>query len=286
MPSLRDIRRRITSVKNTRQITRAMKLVSGAKLKRATDAANAAKPYQQTLSRVLARVVAAAGDVEHELLTVPTNTTDVLVVVISPDRGLCGAFNQNLMRATQEKVDGLIGQGKKVRIVTYGKKSRAYFEKRGYNVVESHIGITPQKFSETANALAENLVAQLKSNSYSAAYLAYNEFRSVMSQRASFDVVLPMRLDAAASEGAGDYVFEPAGQEILNELLPMALRARLLQAWLETEAGEQASRMVAMDNATRNASELITNLTLQYNRARQAYITKELIEIVSGAEAL
>lgn len=288
MPSLRDIRRRITSVKNTRQITRAMKLVAGAKLKKATDAANAAKPYQRTLKRVLDRVVAAAGDVEHELLSVPTNQTDVLVVVVSSDRGLCGAFNQQLCRSTQERIDALAASGKKVRLVTYGKKAKAYFEKRGYDVVESHVGLTPPKFAEHADMLMENLVVQLKANSYSCAILAYNEFKSVMSQKPSFEQVLPMRLEQKdePGAGAGDYLFEPAGGEILGELLPMALRGRLLQAFLETEAGFQAAQMTAMDNATRNASELISQLTLDYNRARQAYITKELIEIVSGAEAL
>ena len=233
MASLRDIRRRISSVKNTRQITRAMKLMSGARLKRATDAANAAKPYQRTLQRVLDRVVQAAGDVEHELLSVPTNQTDVLVVVISSDRGLCGGFNQNLCRATQEQVDRIIASGKKVHMVTFGRKAKSFFEKRGYNVVTATTGITPAKFTGTAEQLMESLI-----------------------------ILMP---DLAG------------GQE---------LRGRLLQAFLETEAGEQAARMTAMDSATRNATDLINRLTLQYNRARQAAITKELIEIVSGAEAL
>lgn len=288
MPSLRDIRRRISSVKNTRQITRAMKLMSGARLKRATDAANAAKPYQRTLQRVLDRVVSAAGDVEHELLNVPTNQTDVLVVVISSDRGLCGGFNQNLCKATQEQIDRLIANGKKVRLLTFGRKCKAFFERRGYTIVESTTGVTPVKFVATAEHLMETLVVQLNSNGFSAAILAYQEFRSVMSQRPSFEQILPMRIEQKtdAKDVGGDYLFEPAGQEILNELLPMALRGRLLQAFLETEAGEQAARMTAMDNATRNATDLINRLTLQYNRARQAAITKELIEIVSGAEAL
>lgn len=288
MPSLRDIRRRISSVKNTRQITRAMKLVSGAKLKRATDAAIAARPYQRTLTRVLQRVVASAGDIEHPLLTQPSNTADVLVVLLTADRGLCGAFNQNICRATQEQVNRLVSSGKKVTLVCYGKKGKAYFEKRGYDVAESYAGMVPASYVRFADELAVKLVAQLNANAFSAAYLAYNEFRSVMSQKPSFQQVLPMKLESTdGGEGAGgDYLYEPRGQEILAELLPMALRTQLFQAFLETEAGEQASRMTAMDNATRNAGELIASLTLDYNRARQAYITKELIEIVSGAEAL
>jgi len=287
MPSLRDIRRRIQSVKNTRQITRAMKLVAGAKLKKATDAANAARPYQRTLKRVLDRVVAAAGDAEHELLAVPTNTTDVLVVVVSSDRGLCGSFNQALCRATQERIDAIVAGGQKVRLITYGKKARAYFDKRGYTIAEAVAGLTPPTFASHADRLMESLVVQLKANGFARAILAYNEFKSVMSQKATFEQLLPMRIEQGTGGGeGGDYLFEPAGEEILGELLPMALRGRLLQAFLETEAGFQASQMTAMDNATRNASELINSLTLDYNRARQAYITKELIEIVSGAEAL
>lgn len=287
MPSLRDIRRRIQSVKNTRQITRAMKLVAGAKLKKATDAAVAARPYQKTLQRTLERVVAAAGDVEHPLLTVPANDQDVTVVLLSSDRGLCGPFNNNLCRNIQEQVDKLIAGGKNVSLVCFGRKGRGYFEKRGYRVLDATTGLSPAQFPAAADALAARLVSELNQNAWSVAYLAYNEFQNVMSQKPAFQQLLPMRLDAAGEEGAGgDYLFEPAGDQILGELLPMALRTRIFQAFLENEAGEQAARMTAMDSATRNAGELIDKLTLNYNRARQAYITKELIEIVSGAEAL
>lgn len=287
MPSLRDIRRRIQSVKNTRQITRAMKLVAGAKLKKATDAAIAARPYQKTLQRTLERVVAAAGDVEHPLLTVPANENDVTVVLLTSDRGLCGPFNNNLCRNIQEQVDGLVASGKKVSLVIFGRKGKNYFEKRGYKVVDATTGLTPATLPEAADKLAARLMGELNLNAWSVAYLAYNEFHNVMSQKPAFQQLLPMRLDAAGGEGAGgDYLFEPAGDEILGELLPMALRTRIFQAFLENEAGEQAARMTAMDSATRNAGELIDKLTLNYNRARQAYITKELIEIVSGAEAL
>ena len=288
MASLRDIRRRIGSVKNTRQITRAMKLVSGAKLRRATEAATAAKPYQQTLSRVLSRVVQAAGDVEHPLLTVPDNDNDVLVVILGSDRGLCGAFNSALFRKVQKDIDGLVDEGKNVRIIAYGKKVKAHFTSRNYNVVDSTVDLKPEDYAQIADALADKLVSELSVSAFSTAYVAFNEYRNVMNQDPNFVQVLPMKLDDDGEDTAasGDFLYEPDGQQILSHLLPMALRTELFQAFLETQAGEQAARMAAMDNATRNASELIDSLTLEYNRARQAAITTELTEIVSGAEAL
>jgi F-type H+-transporting ATPase subunit gamma len=290
MASLRDIRGRITSVKNTRQITKAMKLVATAKLARATQAAKAAKPYSQTLTRVLVNVVAAAGDVEHTLLNVPDNDTDVVVVLLTADRGLCGNFNNAVCRATQEKVDALIAEGKKVSFFCYGKKGRAYFERRGYTIAESTVDLAPAAFAGFADSLTTRLVADMEKNSFSTVYLAYNEFKSVLTQRPTFEQILPMKVTVAEGEesgaGGSGYLYEPAGQEILDRLLPLSVRTRFFQAFLETQAGEQAARMTAMDNSTRNASELIDRLTLEYNRARQAAITKELIEIISGAQAL
>ena len=286
MASLRDTRRRISSVKNTRQITRAMKLVAGAKLRRATEAATAAKPYQQTLSRVLSRVVANAGEVEHPLLKVPENQSDALVVVMSSDRGLCGGFNSQLLRSIQADVDALIKDGKNVSIIAFGKKAVGHFRKRGYNVVEATIDIDPEQYADEADKLAERLMAEMAANGFEKAYLAFNDYRSVMVQIPTFTQVLPMVLETDGDAGGGDIIYEPDGNEILGRLLPMALRTQLFQAFLETQAGEQAARMAAMDSATRNASELIDSLTLVYNRARQAAITTELTEIVSGAEAL
>ena len=286
MASLRDTRRRITSVKNTRQITRAMKLVAGAKLRRATEAATAAKPYQQTLSRVLGRVVANAGEVEHPLLTIPDNQEDIVVAVLSSDRGLCGAFNSQLLRASQAEIDALIADGKNVRILAFGKKSVGHFKKRGYNVEESTIEIDPSDYADEADKLSDKLMSEMAANGFEKAYVAYNDYRSVMSQVPTFAQVLPMVLDTEDDAVGGDFIYEPDGNEILGRLLPMALRTQLFQAFLETQAGEQAARMAAMDSATRNASDLIDSLTLVYNRARQAAITTELTEIVSGAEAL
>ena len=292
MASLRDIRRRIGSVKNTRQITSAMKLVSGAKLRKATDAATAAKPYKQTLGRVITRVVQGAENIEHPLLQLPNNDTDVVVVLITSDRGLCGGFNNSLCKATMEKVKGLQAEGKNVRLRCYGKKGRAFFTSRGFNISKAVIDINIANYGELAIELASELVDEMAEHKFQTVYLAYNEFKSVMSQPPGFEQLLPMKVvaDEPAAQVQGgamiNYIYEPKGDEILDGLLPMALQTRILQGFLETQAGEQAARMTAMDNATRNASELIDALTLQYNRARQAAITKELIEIVSGAEAL
>jgi len=286
MASLRDTRRRITSVKNTRQITRAMKLVAGAKLRRATDAATAAKPYQQTLSRVLGRVVAGAGEVEHPLLNVPENDSDILVAVLTSDRGLCGGFNSQLLRSVQADIDALIAEGKNVRILAFGKKGAGHFKKRGYNVEEATLDLDPSQYAEEAEKLATKMMVEMANNGFEKAIVAYNDYRSVMVQVPSFVQVLPMVLDTEEEAGGGDFIYEPDGNEILGRLLPMALKTQVFQAFLETQAGEQAARMAAMDSATRNASDLIDDLTLLYNRGRQAAITTELTEIVSGAEAL
>ncbi len=286
MASLRDTRRRITSVKNTRQITRAMKLVAGAKLRRATSAATAAKPYQQTLVRVLGRVVGKAGDTQHPLLTKPDNDTDVVIAVMSSDRGLCGGFNNQLLRKVQSDIDAMIADGKTVRLLTFGKKSTAHFSKRGYTVEASTIDLDPSEYSGEAQKLADKLMVEMAENGFERAFVAFNDYRSVLSQIPTLAQVLPMVVDEESDSGGGDIIYEPDGAELLGRLLPMALRTQLFQAFLETQAGEQASRMAAMDAATRNASDLIDDLTLLYNRGRQAAITTELTEIVSGAEAL
>ncbi len=288
MASLRETRRRITSVKNTRQITRAMKLVAGAKLRRATDAALAAKPYQDTLQRVLSRVTANAGAVEPPLLATPNNTSDVIVIVMSSDRGLCGAFNSQLLRAAQGNIDALIADGKSVQIYAYGKKAVAHFQSRGYTIAATTIEVAPEDYAEEASRLAQRLMTELGNDGFERVILAFNAYQSVMVQEPTFEQILPMALESGEESvgSGGDFIYEPTGEEILGRLLPMSLRTRLFQALLETQAGEQASRMAAMDNATRNASELIDSLTLVYNRARQAAITTELTEIVSGAEAL
>ncbi len=293
MASLQDIRRRISSVKNTRQITAAMKLVAGAKLRRATENAQAARPYQESLSKVLGRVAEASPDAELPLLERREDVKTVLLVVFTSDRGLCGGFNSNLLRDTERRVRELRAEGLEVSIITVGKKARDYLVKRNYPVIESHIDLDPKEFTVTAKMLGSKLRVAFVDEGADQVQLVYNRFVSTMTQRPTGLEMLPISVkdDGADSsddteDAVGDYRYEPRGEAILEALLPLYLDTVLLQAMLETEAGEQAARMTAMDSATRNATDIIGNLTLQYNRARQAAITKELIEIVSGAEAL
>jgi F-type H+-transporting ATPase subunit gamma len=301
MPSLRDIKRRITSVKNTKKITRAMKLVATSKLRKATEAALAAKPYQETLSELLQQVLSSGamsdGEFSHPLLSVPNNQSDVLLIVLSSDRGLCGGFNAQLLKYVGKQIESLQSQGKNVELMLYGKKCiQSYGDgsKVKSTVVKSIQGLNPKMFDGTSKELAEDLVLRLQKNEFSQALLCYNTFQSVMTQTPDSIQVLPMDLSEGSDSSvtmdkessSSDYLYEPSGEEIISEILPMVMRSQILQAFLETEAGEQAARMQAMDNATRNAGDLIDRLTLKYNRARQASITGELIEIISGAEAL
>jgi F-type H+-transporting ATPase subunit gamma len=287
MASLRDIRNRIASVKNTKQITSAMKMVSAAKLRRATDAATNARPYQQTLTATLRRVAAKAGDVENPLLTARTDVKKVLLVLVGTDRGLCGGFNGTLNRRTEEWLRKARAEGRTIELRTYGKKPRDYFKNRGVTPAEARTELIAAKFAAEATALADKLTAGFIAGEFDEAWIGANQFKSTLSQIPTFTRVLPIAIEAGESAGASaDYVFEPGSGEILGTLLPLYLRTVILQTFLENEAGEHAARMTAMDNATRNASDLIANLTLDYNRGRQAAITKELIEIVSGAEAL
>jgi F-type H+-transporting ATPase subunit gamma len=294
--SLRDIKRRIQSVKNTRQITKAMKMVSGAKLKRATDRAVAARPYQESLSRVLGRVSAAAGDtITHPLLVQHEQVEKVLVVVMGSDRGLCGSFNGNIFRRLERHIEKEREGGKTVSLRTFGKKARGHFGRRNYNIVSSVIDLTFAAYADAALVLADQLSAEFANGDVHEVWLAYNYFKSAGTQVPTIARLLPLSVSATgkdnaagggATAGSVEYKYEPDGQRLLDILLPMQLRTILLQALLDTEAGEHAARMSAMDNATRNAGDLISSLTLVYNRGRQAAITKELIEIVSGAEAI
>jgi F-type H+-transporting ATPase subunit gamma len=289
MASLRDLKGRITSVKNTRKITRAMKMVAASKMNRAVEAAKAAQPYQKTIKRALDRVVAAEDNIEHPLLSTPDNSSDVLVILLTSDRGLCGGFNSQVIKYAQKTISGLQKEGKNVSILYFGKKGATSLDVKNVDVLRAVEGTNPKNFAEYSASLCDELIAYLLQNRFERVLLLFNHFESLMIQTPGTQQVIPMKIEESESSDAGsggDYIYEPGGEQILSELLPMVLNAQLLQAFLETEAGEQSARMQAMDNATRNAGEMIDKLTLQYNRARQASITKELIEIISGAEAL
>jgi len=291
--NLRDIRRRIGGVKNTKQITAAMKLVATSKMARAVERATAAKPYGEAIQRVLVRVAEKAGGaIEHPLLTAHDEVKTIELVVFSSDRGLCGGFNNNLFRQVVRFIEQQQDQGHKVQVRVYGKKANGFFPKRGYEVGGSTIDLVPADFMQYTMDLAGHLTAGFRAGDFQEAYVAYNEFKNAGTQIPTFSRVLPLAVevseaDAEAVVGAdADYEYEPDASEVLNSLLPLYLQTRIHQVFLEQEAGQHAARMAAMDNATRNASDIIDELTLQYNRARQAAITTELIEIVSGAAAL
>lgn len=288
MASLRDIRRRIGSVKNTRKITRAMKLVAGAKMRKAEQAARAAQPYQDTLRSVLSRVIAAEDSIEHPLLSVPENNKDVLLVVHSSDRGLCGSFNAQILKFALKQKSNFEEQGKSVKFLAFGRKIVAALKSRGCEFIHEQVNCKPDDFVDIANGLGDKLLDLLENNDFERVIICYNEFINVMTQEPIAKQILPMQLDSDDDDAhnGGEYLYAPNGQEILADLLPRSMRSQLLQAFLDTEAGEQAARMQAMDNATNNAGEMIDKLSLVYNRARQAAITTELTEIISGAEAL
>lgn len=291
MANLKEIKRRIGTVKKTKQITSAMKLVAGAKLARATAAATGAKPYQEQLAGVLSRVAAYADGGEEPLLSSKPEVKKILVAVLTSDRGLCGGFNNTLLRRTMDWLEQQDARGATYDIVVYGRKGKAFLAYRKVAVADEVLNYGKQDKMELVRDLSDRMVSGFVSeDGYDEVYLVFNSFVNVLTQKPTFKRVLPLVIEAGEEDSSagdlGEMEFEPDATTLLGRLLPLFLRTLVLQAFLETEAGEQAARMTAMDNATRNAGDLVDALTLEYNRARQAAITKELIEIVSGAEAL
>ena len=287
MPNLKDIKRRMGSVKKTRQITSAMKLVSGAKLRKATVAATSARPYKDKMQGVLVRVAGSAGaDADSPLLKPVENPKSALLVIITTDRGLCGAFNNALLRRTEDFIGKQEKNGVSCDILVYGRKGRDYLKARKYSLLDAILDHTKKPKMDLVRELSTRVVSAFTAGDYDQIYLVSSEFVNVLVQRPQFQQVLPLSVETDDDEENVEYQYEPGPNEILGSLLPLYLRTLLLQGFLETEAGEHAARMTAMDNATRNASDLLDQLTLDYNRARQAAITSEIIEIVSGAEAL
>ncbi|MBN1336978.1 MAG: ATP synthase F1 subunit gamma [Deltaproteobacteria bacterium] len=286
MPSLKDIRRRIQSVRNTRQITTAMKLVAGAKLRKATENAQSARPYQEALTRVLSRLAGTSGEGEQPLLQARPERAEVEFVAFTSDRGLCGGFNSILLRDLEHRIAAARVEGCRVRVRVFGKKGRDYLVKRRYELTESRIHVTTAEYPEEARTLGATLRADFAEGGVDEVILCFNRFHSVGVQKPVALPILPLKLEAGEDAEPAEYRYEPDADRILAALIPLYVDTVILQALLETDAGEYAAKMKAMDAATRNATELIDSLTLAYNRARQAAITKELIEIVSAAEAL
>ena len=295
MPNLKDLRIRIDSVKSTQKITSAMKMVAAAKLRRAQEQAEAARPYAERMDRMVRSLAASLPSREGapKLLAGTGADATHLLVVLTSDRGLCGAFNSSIVREARRQITRLLGEGKEPRILCVGRKGwgqlRRDYEDRIIDTIED-VGRKSLGFDD-ARAIAERIQDMFDRGEFDACTLVYNRFRSAISQIPTSQQLIPLvvsegeEAETDVASGAA-YEYEPDEMEILEALLPRNLGVQVFRALLENNASEQGARMTAMDNATRNAGEMIDDLTLNYNRTRQAYITKELIEIISGAEAL
>jgi F-type H+-transporting ATPase subunit gamma len=290
MATLKSLRLRINSVKSTRKITQAMKMVAAAKLRRAQSQAEAARPYAERMERMLASLGASvAGSPDAPKLLVGTGADKVhLLVVVTAERGLCGGFNTNVGRFTRTTVRALEAEGKTVKIVTVGRKGAVYLKREFANRFVGEFSFANKKRIgfEDAAEVAAKITEMLEDGAFDVCTLVYNRFKNVISQTPVGQQLIPAPLPEVANDGSMQYEFEPTEEEILARILPQNLAIQLYRALLDNAAGFYGSQMTAMDNATRNAGEMINKLTLNYNRTRQANITRELIEIISGAEAL
>jgi F-type H+-transporting ATPase subunit gamma len=283
MPSLLDIRRRIRSVKNTQQLTKAMKMVSAAKLRRAQERVMSARPYANQLRSVLASLTAKIENISHPLLEVRPEER-ILAVVVTADRGLCGGFNSNIIKAAQTFLVENVANDK--RMFSVGRKGRDYFKRRTVNIVSEHVNFFSKLGVADAREISQQIIEMYTKAEVDAVYLIYNEFKSVIQQRIVVERLLPLAgAEVAATSSTVDYIFEQPPQEMLNRLLPRYVEIQVYRALLESAAAEHGGRMAAMDAASRNAGEMIDSLTLNMNRIRQAAITREIIEVVSGAGA-
>jgi F-type H+-transporting ATPase subunit gamma len=289
MPSLKTIRKRIGSVKNTQKITRAMKLIAAARLRRSQEAIIAARPYSTALEQVIAELANYAGRDAHPLLQ-SRGTASAVVVVISSDRGLAGGFNSQLLRRTELLLRTELASYTSVRLRLLGRKANAYFSRRDASIAKSQIAPTAETALDVSRGLSNDVVADFldADQPVDRIFLVYNEFRSAISQKPVVKQLLPIE-PAELPPGmprTGDFVYEPSKEDLLEHLVPLYVQNSLFRSLLESIASEFGARMSAMDSATRNAGQMIDRLTLVYNRARQAAITKELLEIIAGAEAL
>ena len=289
MANLKDLKIRIESVKSTRKITKAMQMVAAAKLRRAQEAAEAGRPYSERMADVMRNLAHAAKDAaDAPKLLAGTGKSDVhLLIVATAERGLCGGFNSSIVKLARSHADSLLAKGKTVKILTVGKKGREQLRRDYGRYHVGHIDLSDVKRIGYVNAqtIAKDVLGRFDAGEFDVATIFYNVFQSVISQVPTARQLIPAVVEETSTE-APFYEFEPDQEEILAELLPRAVTTQIFTALLENGASEQGARMSAMDNATRNAGDMIDRLTIVYNRSRQAAITKELIEIISGAEAL
>ncbi len=295
MPSLKDLKNRIKSVKSTQKITKAMKMVAASKLRRAREQAEAARPYSLAMERMLESLAAgmAEGANAPRMMTGTGSTNTQLIVVATADRGLCGAFNSSIVRAVKRRVRELEGQGVTVKMMCIGRKGYEQLNQEFSRNIVSRTELMKTRYitySDAENA-AQEVIQRFEAGEFDVCHIVYNEFKSVISQVVTFQQLIPFqlpqkRIEAATHELPAVYEYEPEEMEILADLLPRNLGVQIYRAMMENAASFYGSQMTAMDNATRNAGDMIKKLNLKYNRTRQAAITKELIEIISGAEAV
>lgn len=290
MPSLKDLKNRIGSVKSTQKITSAMKMVAAAKLRKAQEQALAARPYTLLMDKVVSKIASKTSGNSIDLLTGKTDNKTHLIVVFSADRGLCGGFNGSITRAVRAEVKKLEQEGIKVKLLMVGKKSADALNREfGHLFVERIDGNSAKPNYTDAEILAKKIITLFENNEFGVCKVIFNKFVSAITQEVTYKSLIPAEIQETQEDTNNSnsiYEFEPSEEEILNDLLPRNLSTQLFSSQMESTASELAARMTAMDNATRNAGDMIDNLTLLYNRTRQAVITKELIEIISGAEAL
>lgn len=290
MPSLKDLKNRIGSVKNTRKITKAMQMVAAAKLRRAQEAAEAARPYADRMASVMAGLTAAAAgsDMAPRLLAGTGEDRRHLLVVMTSERGLAGGFNSSIVKLARLRLQELLAQGKQVSILTVGKKGREQLKREYSDLFVHHVDMSEVKRIgyENARQIADEILDRFDAGEFDVATLFYNRFETVISQVPTARQIIPAVVEEGEAAASALYDYEPDESAILNDLLPRSVATQVFAALLENAASEQGARMTAMDNATRNAGDMIDRLTTEYNRSRQAAITKELIEIISGAEAL
>ena len=291
MPSLKDLKNRIETVKSTRKITKAMQMVAAAKLRRAQEAAEQSRPYTERFNAVMAGLAASVGgsDSAPKLLSGTGSDQTHLLVVMTSERGLCGGFNSNIAKLAKARASELKEAGKTVKILTVGKKGRDALRREYGDLFVGHVDMSEINRVGYADAqgIANDVLSQFDAGEFDVATIFFSKFHSVINQEPTAQQIIPAAFEAEEDAGAATvYDYEPGEEEILADLLPRGVATAIFSALLENGASEQGARMSAMDNATRNAGEMIDKLTIQYNRSRQAVITNELIEIISGAEAL
>ena len=285
MANLKEIRSRITSVSSTMQITSAMKMVSAAKLKRAQDAITQMRPYANKLSELLQNLSSNLDSSDSSVYSKQREVNNVLIVAITSNRGLCGGFNTNIIKKTKLIIEESYPKAK-TSIISIGKKSSEHFKKNGYEVISTHDDLYNEISFSAISKIAEDIMTVFVNGEYDRVYLVYNQFKNAATQNVMQESFLPVQNENDKTTQKTDYIFEPSQTKIVNSLIPKSLKTQLFKAILDSHASEHGARMTAMHKATDNASELKKDLTLTYNKARQAAITGEILEIVGGAEAL